>query len=796
LATACQPRPELAASKGAPDETAPPPPSRAEASVRRIASRGDVPLRGPRVEAKAGDFLLQGPGGVAVVSASKGSIVDFGAEGGDDALVVLDDAVFLGLDQATSTVESVAPAGIGEHAVLVRRRVSSDPPLRLWTYVTFAEGALRIESVATAADQGAPAVTLGALVGWGNVPTWVEGRGFVASHGSWTGDFLAREGLGVSYAMAVEQGHILGRFGSPEPGFHEWPRTGESVETIAPHGASRRRIVLVTQGKGLLGDAVRALPRFAGDSPQSWTLPPGIPPGAVAEVARCDGTPFARFDATQGALSLPRGCWRVRLSAHGYAPGAWMGPERLATADPANVLPTRGTLRWSVRTGSAPANGGDRATTTLPARIVVRGVNETADPDWGEDPSEGASLNVIYADRDGERAIPPGRYHVTVTHGFEYSAFETDIAVRPNQTAAFHARLDRVVDTRGWISADLHVHAVPSPDAPSPLADRVRALAAAGVEVAVATDHNAVTDYAPTIRDLGLGGWLASIVGDEVTTRGTPLGHFNVFPLPPGSEPLPFDRIAPPALVASARSASSDGGAASPRIVQVNHPRMGGIGYFELLRFDPRDVAGWRGRSPLAETGFDAIEVFNGDHYEHVDEVERVMRDWYALLDAGVRITATGNSDSHKLSYHECGVPRNLVQVGEDDPAQFDQARFVDAIRAGHVVVSSGPVVHVEVAGHGAGDDAPPGDDEVHVTVDAPPWVDVSQVEVVGRGGETLRTWSGPFSSGVRRLDARFSAPLAAGGWVVAVARGSRAMTFLARSGAKPFAFTNPVWVR
>jgi hypothetical protein len=54
----------------------------------------------------------------------------------------------------------------------------------------------------------------------------------------------------------------------------------------------------------------------------------------------------------------------------------------------------------------------------------------------------------------------------------------------------------------------------------------------------------------------------------------------------------------------------------------------------------------------------------------------------------------------------------------------------------------------------------------------------------------------GPFPAGVRRLDARFRTTLVAGDWVVAVARGERPMTFLPRDGAKPFAFTNPVWIR
>ena len=762
------------------DEQPPPPPAIADALIRRVDSRDDVPLHGMRVDAKKGDWLLQSVGSVAVVSASKGAIVDFGADGGDDALVSVDPTVFMGLEQMTSVVESVAP--VASHALLIRKRILSEPPLRLWSYVTFAGGTLRIESVATAADQGALAVTLGEVVNWGNVATWVEGHGFVAGKGSLPGDFIAREGVDGAYALAADQGHILARFGDPGSGFHESARTGERVDTIPAHGASTRRIVVLAHARTSLGEAVRALPRFSSAPVERFQLPRGLAEGTWVEANHCDKAPFARFLADAPEITLPRGCWRVRLAAAGHAPGAWLAPDAIASAPDAIALPTAGTLHWSIRERNAGA---------LPARILVRGIAGTPDPDWGEESSDGASLNVIHADRDGERAIPPGRYSVTITRGFEYTLKQVDVAIRAGKTAVVTAELERVVDTRGWIAADLHVHAQPSPDSTVLLSDRVRALAAAGVEVAVATDHNAITDYGPAIRELGLQPWLASVIGDEVTTRGVPLGHFNVFPLVSGSAPIPFDRIAPPALVAAARAAPP---ADRDKVVQLNHPRMGSIGYFELLRFDRRDIPAWRERSPLIETSFDAIEVFNGDDYAKPEEVERVMRDWYALLDAGVHATATGNSDSHKLTYHECGVPRNLVRIGVDDPARFDERRFIDAVRRGRVVVSSGPVVMMEVAGHAVGESVPAGDQEIHVTVDAPPWVDVSSVEIVRRG-EPLHTWTGPFATAVRRLDARFSATLDKGDWVIAVARGDKPMTFLARPGAKPLSFTNPVWV-
>jgi hypothetical protein len=775
-------------------ELAPPPPARGDGVVRRLDSRAEVPLSGPRVEAKAGDWMLHGPGGVAVVSATRGAVIDFGAVGGDDALVALEPKVYVGLDDMASVVESVDAAGPGGYAVLIRRRILSDPPLRLWTYVTLEGGGLRLESIASAQDEAALAITVGETVSWGNVPTWVEGHGFASRGATLTGDFLAREGMGVAYAFESEGGHLAARFGEPQPGFHEVAHTGEKVEGVPAHGTSARRTVTLTQAKGRLGAAVALLPRLA-KTTKHFALPAGVPDGTFLEVARCgpvdadagaDAVPFARYDANAPDVVLPSSpgdCFRGRLMARGFAAGGWTPVAQLAAAP----RPLSGTLRWRVR---------EKGASVVPARLVVRGLQGTPDPWWGEDPQDGAALDVLHTDRDGEIATPPGRYHVMVTRGFEYTMHEADVTVAAGQTTDVDATLERVVDTRGWISADLHVHAAPSPDAPTPLLERVRSLAAAGVEVAVATDHNAVTDYAPAIHERGLDPWLSSIVGDELTTRPVPLGHFNVFPLTTGSPPVAFEHLTPQAMMSAARAApeAPDGGAGA-KIVQLNHPRMGSIGYLELLHFDPRDVAAWRSRSPLAELGFDAIEVFNGDHYAEVDEVRRAMIDWYALLDAGIHVTATGNSDSHRMTYHECGVPRTFVQVANDDPAHLDALAFVEAIRAGRVVVSSGVLVRIDVAGHGPGESVPAGEVKVHVTADAPPWVDVSRVELVSHG-RVLHAWTGPFAHGVRRLDATFATTLVAGDWVIAVASGEGEMKFLARPGAKPFGFTNPVWAR
>jgi hypothetical protein len=751
-----------------------------EGTIARVEARDQVALTGPRVDAKAGDWVLENKGSVAVVAAD-GRIIDFGPKGGRDEITAVNPAVFLGLGAGHAEIVSIAPEGEGRVLHVVRKIL--EKPLFLHEFIALSGARLRVETAVTAASPAAAplAVTLGEQVGWGNVPTWAEGHGFITRGGTFTTDFLARESFGVAYALCSENGRMMARFDAPDSGVHEEASTGETPQNVPLDTPTARRVIAIAHGSGSLGQAALALPCVRAGA-QHVRPPDGLPKTAHVDIGRCATrtrgiTPYARFLPEDGDIALPDGCFQMRLSAPGHTTSAWFA----TSAAVGRSLAPAGTLRFSVTDKDM-----GRA---LPARVLVRGQKGHADPDWGEDPDAGAALNVIYAETgEGERPVPPGKYKILIDRGFEYTAVEKDLEIVAGRTERVSAVLERVVDTKGFISADLHLHAMPSPDATQPLADRVRALVATGVEVGVATDHNKVTDYKQSIVDLKVEKWIASIVGDEVTTRDPAYGHFNAFPLPPGAEPIAYRSITPKSLFAAARAAGPD------TLVQVNHPRMGGIGYFELLRFDRDDIAGWEKRVGLADLSFDAIEVFNGDHYARIDKVEECLRDWYALIEAGHRFTATGNSDSHKLTYHEPGVPRNLVAVANDDPAAFDERAFVAAVRQGRVVVSSGPFIRFEIGGKGVGEKVAAGSREISIVVDAPPWVDVDRVELVRRG-ELWGTWTKPEKKGPHRFVIRETRELAKGDWIVAIARGTKPMSYLHRPNARPFAFTNPIWV-
>ena len=804
-----------------PDVDLPSPPG-AQGTVTQVTSRAAVPLQGPRVDALPGDWMLSSAGAIAVVSA-KGNVVDFGPAGGRDELVALQPALSLSLAGAGADVLRIDPVE-GGRALRVARAIHGQP-LLLVTWVHFRGRVLHVESAAVgtgAAEPTSPgppdapprlpalAVTLSEEVHWGNVPTWAEGYGFITSAGLAVTDFIARESFGVSYALCATSGRLRTRFGGQElPGFYEAALTGEDVIPVPHLGASQRRAVAIAYSTTSAGDAVLALPCTRGAGASRVALPRVPARGGRVEVARCaspdgsgggphpgappdkpaappgPGRPFAHFTASQAGreIELPQGCFVARLAAPGHAPGPWLDARAIASAPPESALPQAGRLRFEATERGRP----------VPARVLVRGLGGTPDPEWGDDADQGAAVNVAHAARgDGELPLPPGRYRVLINRGFEYTAHDEEITVTAGQTATVRAVLDRVVDTTGWIAADLHLHAEPSPDAPSRLADRIRSLAAAGVEVGVATDHNAVTDYAPTIRELGLKDIVASVIGDEVTTKDLRWGHFNVFPLAAGAAPLPWLGALPAEIFAAAHAAKPYG---ARTILQVNHPRMGNIGYFDVLRMDPADVPGWLRRAPLADMGFDALEVFNGDHYDRLARVEDCMRDWYALLNAGFRVVATGNSDSHKITFQEPGTPRTLVAVPRDAPGAFDERAFVDALRAGRVVVSSGPFVRLEVNGKGIGETVPEGDAEIVVRVDAPPWVEIDRIDLVRRG-EPWRNFRPPPRTGPGPIEQRTRETLRKGDWVIAIARGSKQMDFLHRPGALPFGFTNPVFVR
>jgi hypothetical protein len=148
-----------------------------------------------------------------------------------------------------------------------------------------------------------------------------------------------------------------------------------------------------------------------------------------------------------------------------------------------------------------------------------------------------------YSDASGSltMTVRPGTYTVVVSRGMEYNTFEVaEVELKPGKITTVIAEIERVIHTPGYIGADFHLHSINSLDSAETMEDRIRSFAGEGLEYAVATDHNFVTDYSPTITAMGFEAFMNSAVGLELTTMNR--GHFNAFPLALGDGQLPEEK--------------------------------------------------------------------------------------------------------------------------------------------------------------------------------------------------------------------------------------------------------------
>ncbi len=146
------------------------------------------------------------------------------------------------------------------------------------------------------------------------------------------------------------------------------------------------------------------------------------------------------------------------------------------------------------------------------------------------------------------------------------------MTLKAGETFAFSGTLKRLVDTRGWVSADYHNHSTQSGDNTCGTDDRIINLAAEHIEFAPTTEHNRLYDWRPHIDRLGLAQFIQTVPGMELTGSGA---HFNSFPFKP--VPRTQDNGAPvwnkdPRITAI--TLRDWQGAEPDRWVQINHPDM------------------------------------------------------------------------------------------------------------------------------------------------------------------------------------------------------------------------------
>ncbi len=491
---------------------------------------------------------------------------------------------------------------------------------------------------------------------------------------------------------------------------------------------------------------------------------------------------------------LAEGDWELQV----HEKGRPSGPRIAISVEDGS--PTELTLA-ARRTGEVSFRIVDETGLPLPGKVTVftEDGSSVLDPILGDGFIGGDPAAVVFAGHGtGDTHLPPGAYVAYATRGPEYELGRAVFDVEVSRPVEIELQVVHSVDTAGWVSADMHVHAQPSFDSGVSLPDRVITMAAEGVEFLVSSDHDQIVDYAPVIEDLGLEQWVQSAIGLEVTPMEA--GHYLGFPLDhdfldEAGGAMDWTGMIPGEILDGIKELGAD------PVTMVAHPRDGILGYFDQFGFDP--YSGTPG-NPVANPGtsaaaanplffksqfftldFDALEILNGKRYDfirtptqseldqHADAgdvsvyeilsrtdaeqsdlasgaetlgfgVKGQVDDWFSLLNLGFKHTALANSDTHGMTTVEAGCPRNWVMAPTDNPAFLTGDDVAMAVRNHQVVLSYGPFISLYAEG-----DQPIGSeisvDDGVVTLDievrSPSWFDVDRVELY-ENGTLIQSWA------------------------------------------------------
>ena len=452
----------------------------------------------------------------------------------------------------------------------------------------------------------------------------------------------------------------------------------------------------------------------------------------------------------------------------------------------------------------------------IPCKAQFIGVNGTKVPNLGPQ-NRAAGCVDQYHSANGQfrQPLPPGDYEVVVTRGIEFGHLRQSVKLAAGQTATVKGVLKRLVDTRGWVSADYHNHSTPSGDNTTGTDDRLINLAAEGVEFVPTTEHNRFYDWRPHIVRLGLTNHLQTVSGIELTGSGA---HFNSFPFEP--VPLTQDNGAPVWSTDPRITAATLRDFQKPepaRWIQINHPDM--VANFTDRDGDGRADGGFLGLPLLIDgvevENYSASSILSGAPFSVARDTKtgrdavRYQREfiWLQLLNKGHRYVGVAVCDAHSVYGNGTGGWRMYMPSASDEPAKIDWRENVRHAKEGRSYLTTGPFLQVQTEDGTlpGGMVRATGGVKLKVRVQCTDWIDIDRVQVLVNGRAepklnfTRATHPEWFANGVVKFDRVIEVPLAEDAHLIVVAAGENfdlktGYGTSAQAKLKPIAYHNPIW--
>lgn len=611
---------------------------------------------------------------------------------------------------------------------------------------------------------------IGDWFGWGDrARLWTPEAGFgeLANDFKWIGGV----GRGHSFAWVVEQ--EASDLGLQEQGlpFVATQARGGTLQS-GEETAFRRWFVV---GDGTLDYLRRRAGELSGDEVdgEMRTILVETEAGEPVEgkwvtVSNADGAMTAGLTDENGETKLMLPASELTFRVEG-----WIGAPEIESTQSVDgeaislEIPTPGYIRISATDANANA---------LHTYLEVRGAG---------------SWNGVALDGDIRLAVAPGTYQVHGMHGPEWDGASQSVDVAASETKNVNLVLEHVVDTDGWISADFHQHMEPSPDSEALIEARVRENVGLGVEFAVPTDHDKVTDLQPFIDDLGLSDDIGTMAGVEVSPVATHIGLYPMEYLPDergrGTVQLAYMQDGEPQSRSIPEVEDVARGLDSDPIVQLNHARRDSSGMLELVNYDPL-----AGPEAVVDTRFfstfDTMEIVN-----RFGNTCRLFADWSSFLNYGLTPTGLANSDEHGLS-GSTGVPRNFLMI-DKAAADVTEQDIRTALAEGRV--TSGANGFISISGANPGDlieTSVGADVDIDVRVQTPSWAAATELVTVVNGEQVDRQTIAADEGVIEDFNETRTINVSEDAWVVFFAHGPESTGPLG-SGKPTVLFTNPVFI-
>jgi hypothetical protein len=352
--------------------------------------------------------------------------------------------------------------------------------------------------------------------------------------------------------------------------------------------------------------------------------------------------------------------------------------------------------------------------------------------------------SFAYVDGTFQVELPVGEVYLEMTKGFEYQAVRKKLKIEPNQRE-LNLDIARLVDlrSRGWVSADTHVHFL----SPSTAILEGQAEGLNLINLLAAQWGNLFTN----VGDMSHGP-LTSKDGEMVVWVGTEnrqhlLGHLGllggqghpVFPMSAGG---PGESYLGDPLWTNLADWTDACRKREGLVIAVHFP------------YPTAELA-----ADIVLGKIDAVELYPfGEHFNTLR-----FLDWYRYLNSGYRLAAVGGTDKMG-AYMAAGANRTYAFIGQNE---FTFANFAKAVRSGNTFMTTGPLLLLQADGRPPGSEINLGSGSatVEVLVEATSFVPFHRLEVVLNGRVVA---SREESAGSREMTLKEKISLSGPGWLAA----------------------------